>query len=99
MMYAARVEPGEPPLDTERRERTIVPLKRIDGLRRLLERSVKKHITFGAGRNLRGMIGHTLLPFIKALSDMTFSESLKIWNKVKKISATMTIHSKWNLYL
>jgi hypothetical protein len=57
-MYAARVEPGEPPIDTERRERTIVPLKRIDGLRRLLERNVKKHITFGAGRNLRGMIGY-----------------------------------------
>jgi hypothetical protein len=41
----------------------------------------------------------TLLPFIKALSDMTFSESLKIMNKVKKIGATMRIHSKWNLYL
>jgi hypothetical protein len=38
--------------------------------------------------------GNTLLPFIKALSDMAFSKSLKIPNKVKKIGATMRIHSK-----
>jgi hypothetical protein len=41
----------------------------------------------------------TLLPFIKALSGVTFSGYLKILNKVKKNSATMRIHSKWNLYL
>jgi hypothetical protein len=38
-------------------------------------------------------------PFINALSEMTFSGSLKIPNKVKKINATIRIHSKWNLYL
>jgi hypothetical protein len=41
----------------------------------------------------------TLLPFKMADSDMNFSESLKIPNKVKKISATMRIDSMWNLCL
>jgi hypothetical protein len=40
----------------------------------------------------------TLLPREMADSDATFSGLLKISNKVKKISATMRIHSMWNLY-
>jgi hypothetical protein len=41
----------------------------------------------------------TLLPREMADSDVSFSGPLKISNKVKKSSATMRIHSKWNLSL
>jgi hypothetical protein len=41
----------------------------------------------------------TLLPREMADSDVSFSGALKISNKVKKISATMRIHSMWNLDL
>jgi hypothetical protein len=51
------VEPGEPPLDIERRERTIVSLKRIDGLGRLLARKVINTSLLEPSRNLNGMIG------------------------------------------
>jgi hypothetical protein len=41
----------------------------------------------------------TLLPREMADSDVTFSAPLKILNKVKKITATMRIHSMSNLAL
>jgi hypothetical protein len=51
------------------------------------------------GNSRHAFVYGTLLPFIKALSDMIFSTLLKISNKVKKSMATMRTHSKWNLYL